>query len=62
MFAAFSRVSIRTQLSHGDLLKIRPSSKYQGSSYARLRALYPRPLVKLLGNRFGLAMLIEAVK
>jgi SAM-dependent methyltransferase len=62
MFASFSRVNIRTQLSHGDLLRIRPSSKYQGRSYGLLRALYPRWLVKPLGNRFGLAMLVEAVK
>jgi len=62
MFSAFSGVEITTQLSHGDLLNIRPSAKYQSRLFDALRAGYPRRLVKLLGNRFGLMMLIEAVK
>jgi SAM-dependent methyltransferase len=62
MFASFSRVNIRTQLSHGDLLNVRPSPKYQSLSYSVLWKLYPRRVTKLFGNRFGLAMLIEAMK
>jgi SAM-dependent methyltransferase len=62
MFASFSQMKITTQLSHGDLLNVRPSAKYRSRLYDALRAGYPRRLVKLLGNRFGLMMLIESVK
>lgn len=62
LFAAFSHVDIQTRLGPGDLLLMRSGSRYQ-STVARLAwALYPRPVVRALGDRFGLAMLIEATK
>ena len=62
MFAAFSAVRIRTVLGSGDLLMMRPSTKYR-SALARLAwRLYPRWAIRLVGNRVGLGMLIEAVK
>lgn len=60
--ADFSHVEIRTQLGCGDLLEMRPDAKYQGALYKLLWRIYPRPLVKLLGNRFGLFLLIEGTK
>jgi ubiquinone/menaquinone biosynthesis C-methylase UbiE len=62
LFSRFSRAEIRTQLGHGDLLRMRPSEKYQSRLHRLLWQLYPRWLVRRTGNRFGLAMLIEAVK
>jgi len=62
LFGAFSTVRIRTVLGTGDLLLMRRSGKYQ-SALARLAwRLYPRWAIRLAGHRFGLGMLIEAVK
>jgi ubiquinone/menaquinone biosynthesis C-methylase UbiE len=62
LFSAFSQVAVRTQLAHGDLLKMRPDRKYQQWYYRLAWALYPRRLIALTGNRFGFDILIEAVK
>jgi len=62
LFGAFSSVRIRTVLGTGDLLLMRRSKKYE-SALARLAwRLYPRWAIRLAGDRFGLGMLIEAVK
>ena len=62
LFGAFSTVRVRTVLGSGDLLLMRRSEKY-GSTLARLAwRLYPRWAVRLAGDRFGLGLLIEAVK
>ena len=58
--AGFARVRIRTLLGPGDLLLIRPSSRYRSRLYTLLWKLYPRRLILLLGNRFGIIMLAEA--
>src|SRR5262249_23704833 len=60
LFEAFSQVSVTTQLSHGDLLLMRPSPKY--AALRLLWSLYPRPLVRLTGNAFGTNLMIEATK
>lgn len=62
LFRDFSRVKIHTQLGHGDLLLMRPSDKYRSGLHSLLWKVYPRPLVRLLGDRFGLGLMIEAVK
>ena len=46
----------------GDLLRMPPSDKYQSALSKVAFALYPRPLVKLFGPRFGFARMIEATK
>jgi ubiquinone/menaquinone biosynthesis C-methylase UbiE len=61
-FRRFRKVTIRTQLSHGDLLKMPASSKYRAWIHKLAWACYPRWLIRLTGNRFGLAMLIEAIR
>lgn len=58
----FQSIHLETKLCAGDLLKIQPSQKYQSRLYRMLWKFYPRWLVKTLGNRFGLELLIEAKK
>jgi SAM-dependent methyltransferase len=62
LFVGFSSVEIRTQLGTGDLLLMRPGAKYQSWPHRLVWTLYPRRLIRLTGNRFGLGMLIEATK
>ncbi|HJU69142.1 MAG TPA: class I SAM-dependent methyltransferase [Gemmatimonadaceae bacterium] len=63
LFSRFSVVDVRTQLGHGDLLLMRPGAKYNRNVlYRLLWRLWPRWLIRRLGNRFGMAMIIEAVK
>lgn len=58
----FSKVQPETRLGPGDLLEIMPSQRYQGRLYRAIWKLYPRWLVRLLGDRFGLYLLLTAVK
>jgi len=51
-----------TKLGPGDLLQIKPSSQYQGAIYSAIWNLYPRWLVRLMGHRFGLYVLMSAQK
>jgi SAM-dependent methyltransferase len=60
LFSMFGSVSVRTQLSHGDLLLMRPSEKYKSLELAW--KLYPRSLVRLTGNVLGTGLMIEATK
>lgn len=62
LFSRFSSAKVRTQLGHGDLLLMRPDAKYQSAAYRVMWWLYPRWLVRLTGNRFGMPLLIEARK
>lgn len=60
--AGFDDVAIGTKLGPGDLLLQRRSERYQGRVWRIASALYPRPLVRLLGDRFGLYLLVEGRK
>jgi len=62
LFARFSAVTLRTQLSHGDLLLMRPHAKYRNWYHRLAWQLYPRWAVRLGGNRFGTGLLIQATK
>jgi ubiquinone/menaquinone biosynthesis C-methylase UbiE len=62
MFAGFREARVWTQLSHGDLLLMRPGEKYAGWLHRLLWRLYPRWLVRRTGNVFGTNLFIEAVK
>lgn len=58
----FEDVRISTVLGPGDLLTIKPSQRY-GSLLSRIAfAVYPRWLVRALGDRFGLYMMISGDK
>lgn len=58
----FLNVNLYTKLGPGDLLIIKPSEKYQSSIYRIVWRVYPRFLVRLLGERLGLYLLITATK
>lgn len=58
----FENIHLTTKLCAGDLLEIKPSKKYQSAVYKIIWKLYPRRLVKLMGDRFGLNLLIIATK
>lgn len=55
-------VSVETRLSPGDLMNFQPSGKHQGRFFSIVHRLYPRPLVRAFGHRFGLHLLIQARK
>lgn len=58
----FAEIKLQTKLCAGDLLEIKPSKKYQSYFYKIFWKIYPRWLVRALGDKFGLELLIKAVK
>ena len=62
LFNAYTRVKVWTQLGHADLLLMKPGAKYKSAAARLAWKLYPRWLIRLTGNRFGLPLMIEAVK
>jgi len=58
----FDRIAIRQVFSPGDLLLHEPSERFQGRFYRMIWALYPRAIVRTIGRRFGLFLLISARK
>jgi ubiquinone/menaquinone biosynthesis C-methylase UbiE len=56
----FEDVSISTVLGPGDLLNIKASGRYSSMPSRIAFAVYPRWLIRALGDRFGLYMLISA--
>jgi SAM-dependent methyltransferase len=62
MFAAFSRVELRIQLTHGDLLESAAGQRHGGRLLALARRLWPRGLLRRVARGHGLFMLISAVK
>lgn len=60
--AGFQEVSVASRLCPGDFLNIVPSARYRGWPYRMVWRLYPRWLVALLGDRFGLNLLVRATR
>jgi ubiquinone/menaquinone biosynthesis C-methylase UbiE len=60
--AGYSDVVIQTRLSPGDLLMIKPSQKYSAAPFRLVWGLWPRPLIRAFGDRYGLFLLLEARK
>ena len=58
----FESVSIRTVLTHGDLLSSDAGQRHRGPALTMARALWPRRLIQTMLPRAGLFMLIEARK
>jgi hypothetical protein len=58
----FSQVEASTKLAFGDFLNIKLSRKYDSPMFKLLRRLYPRWLVRLMGDRYGTSLLMTAVK
>jgi hypothetical protein len=62
LFADFSKVEIRTVLTHGDLLESAAGQRHRGALLALARKIWPRRLIRRLLPGAGLFMLIEARK
>jgi ubiquinone/menaquinone biosynthesis C-methylase UbiE len=58
----FADLRLGTKLGPGDLLTIKLSEKYSGVANRLAQRLYPRWFVRLLGDRFGLNLTIEAIR
>jgi ubiquinone/menaquinone biosynthesis C-methylase UbiE len=58
----FVKINLHTKLGFGDLLLNKPSKKYQSRFYSLIWKLYPRWLVRLFGDKYGLFLFIEAGK
>jgi SAM-dependent methyltransferase len=58
----FEKLNIDQVFSPGDLLLHEPSSKFSGKPYRLLWKLFPRTLVRMIGKRWGLFLLIRATK
>lgn len=58
----FTAIDIRSKLCSGDLLLIKPAKQYAHPLYRFIWRWYPRWLVRLLGDRFGFFLLIQAEK
>lgn len=61
-FSGFDQIEIRQVFSPGDLLLNRPSERFQAGFYRLVWKLYPRSIVRALGRRLGLFLLISARK
>ncbi len=62
MFARFSDVEVRSELSFGDLLLGEVGQRHRSLSLNVAKRLWPRWLIRRLFRRHGLFLLIEAVK
>ncbi len=62
MFKEFSRVTIRIQLSFGDLLEGSVGQRHQGFCLSVAKKMWPRFFLKKFFKKYGLFMLIEATK
>jgi SAM-dependent methyltransferase len=62
LFSAFTHADIRPHLSCGDLLNFHRRDAYRRWHHDLAWKLYPRSLIKLAGDRFGMSLLIEATK
>ena len=58
----FDDEQLSTKLAPGDLLTMKPSAKYHGFLSRWIWKIYPRWFVRMFGDRFGTALLIEARK
>jgi ubiquinone/menaquinone biosynthesis C-methylase UbiE len=58
----FENVSIHQVFSPGDLLLHQPSSRFSGAGYRLFWKAFPRTLVRRIGKRLGLFLLIKATK
>jgi ubiquinone/menaquinone biosynthesis C-methylase UbiE len=60
--AGMQPVAVYPKLSFGDLLDLDPSAKHRGRKFDIAKRLYPRRVVRALGDRFGLYLLIDGRK
>lgn len=60
--SGFGQVKVWTKLSLGDMLTLKLSKKYQSPVYKVISALYPRWLVRLMGDKYGMNLMMVGVK
>ena len=60
--AGYNEVGVVTRLGPGDLLLTKPSQKYENWPFKLAWRLWPRPFIRMLGNRFGLYLLLRGRK
>ena len=58
----FSEIKLTTKLAPGDLLTMKPSAKYQSPFFKFIWRVYPRWIVRLIGDRYGSNLMITAIK
>jgi hypothetical protein len=58
----FQDVQMRLVFSPGDLLLHQPSARFQSRFYRMVWRLYPRALLRAVGQKWGLFLLITANK
>lgn len=62
LFKKFSRISIKTILTHGDLLESDAGQRHKGRLINIARKIWPRPIIKKILPNAGLFMLIKVIK
>lgn len=62
LYCGFKNISVKTKLSVSDLLNIKPSNRYQGLIFGLIWKIYPRWLVRFLGDQLATALLIKTRK
>jgi len=62
LLEGFEDIELRQVFSPGDLLLNAPSARFQGRFYRLIWALYPRAIVRMVGRKMGLFLLISARK
>jgi SAM-dependent methyltransferase len=62
LMSGFRDVEMRLEFSPGDLLLHQPSARFQTAFYRLVWKIFPRSLVRTLGRRWGLFLLISGTK
>jgi len=62
LFERFNNVHMKLVFSPGDLLLNQPSERFQGWLYRMTWKFFPRKLIRAVGQRWGLFLLITADK
>ena len=62
MLDGFEEITFRQEFSPGDLLLNEPSARFRGAFYRMVWKIYPRWLVRGVGRRLGLFLMITAKK
>lgn len=62
LFAGAVGVTIRVQLTHGDLLESGAGQRHEGRLLSLARRVWPRWLLRRVAKRFGLFLLISGTK
>ena len=62
LLSGFEDVKMHVVFSPGDLLQHQPSARFQSGFYRLVWRFFPRVLVRILGRRWGLFLLITARK